>query len=365
MYEKFAKLITEYCCSVKPRDEVLIQSSFEAYPLVRALWKAIVEKGAYPRFELVDEVLAEIFYRHASEDLLKYYSKIDEFIVSNVDVRIRILSSTHTKHLINVEPTKMKIRAQALTKLTEIFMQRDFEGSLRWVVTAYPTRAMAQEAGMSPLEFEEFVFKALKLHYDDPVNAWVNQAKWQEKIVELLSKVSELRFVSEDTDLTISVAGRTWINDDGKVNMPGGEVFTGPVEDSADGYIRFDYPALWRGYEVRDIKLVFKRGEVVEAYAGYGEEFLKKMLETDEGARRIGELAFGLNYDISRMVKEILFDEKIGGTIHLALGSSYLRTGGTNRSAIHWDLIKGMGIGKVYADKDLIYENGRFIKEVI
>jgi len=365
LYDRFARLICEYCCNIKGGDEVLIQAGFEAFPLVRSLWTEVVKRGAYPRFDVTDEVLTEIFYRYAPESLLRHYSKIDEFIISNVDVRIRILSSSHTKPLVNVDPSRMKVRAQAVAKLTEIFMRRDFEGSLRWLVTAYPTRAMAQEAGMSPLEFEDFVFRALKLYSDDPVNAWIKQAKWQEKIINFLSKVSELKIESEDTNLTINVSGRKWINDDGKVNMPGGEVFTCPIEDSAEGYIRFDYPAIWRGYEVKNIKLKFKRGEVIEAYAEVGEDFLKKMLETDEGARRIGEFAFGLNYDIDRMVKEILFDEKIGGTIHMALGAAYLKTGGTNKSAIHWDLIKGMGKAKVYADGDLVYENGKFIEDIL
>ncbi len=365
MLDRFARLIAEYCVSIKKFDEVLIYAGYEAYPLVRELWREVISRGGYPRLELRDEVLSEIFFRYAPDDLLKYYSKIDEFIAENVDVSISIMASTHTKPLISIPPTKIKTRAQARRKLTEIFMRRDAEGSLRWVVTAYPTRALAQDAGMSPLEYEEFVFKALKLHKDDPVKEWIKQAEWQERIANFLNRVSELRIVSKDTDITLRVDGRTWINDDGKNNMPGGEVFTGPHEDSTEGYVTFTYPAIWQGVEVEGVKLVFKRGEVVEAHAVKGEEFLKKMLETDEGARRLGEAAFGLNYDITRHTKEILFDEKIGGTIHLALGASYPRTGGKNVSAIHWDMIKDMREGKVYADGDLIYVNGKFIEDVI
>lgn len=204
----------------------------------------------------------------------------------------------------------------------------------------------------------------MKLYEDDPVAAWVNQANTQQRIVDALSKVSELRIVGHDTDIVLRVDGRVWINDDRKNNMPG-EVFTGPHEDSVEGVIRFDFPAIWRGIEVRNARLVFRRGEVVEAEAELGNEFLKKMLETDEGARRVGEVAFGLNYDITRYTKEILFDEKIGGTIHMALGASYIKTGGTNKSSIHWDLIKDMKKGKVFADGELIYENGRFLMEVL
>jgi len=365
MLTKFAKLILDYCVEVKKLDEVLITSSYEAYPLIRELWRGIVERGAYPRLVINDEVLTEIFYRYAKDELLKYLSRIDVFIAENIDIRISILSATHTKPLININPEKLRVRAQATRKLTEIFMKRDSEGSLRWVVTAYPTKSLAQEAGMSPLEYEEFVYRALKLHYDNPIESWRKQASWQEKIINFLKKVSELRYVADDTDLTLKVDGRVWINDDGKKNMPGGEVFSAPHEDSVEGYITFTYPAIWRGIEVEGVKLVFKRGMVVEAHAIKGEDFLKKMLEVDDGAKRLGEVAFGLNYDITRFTKEILFDEKIDGTVHMALGAAYPSTGGKNVSSIHWDMIKDMKKGKVYADGDLVYENGKFIEEVI
>ncbi len=365
MMSKFAKLLVGYCTEVKPEEEVRISGTYEAYPLIKELWKEIVRVGAYPRLDLRDEVLTEIFYRYAPEPLLKHLSKIDVFIAENIDVSIGILSATHTKPLVNVDPERIKVRSQATRKLTEIFMRRDAEGKLRWVVTAYPTRALAQEAGMSPLEYEEFVFRALKLHKEDPIKEWIEQARWQQRIADFLNRVSELRFVSDDTDITVRVDGRTWINDDGKNNMPGGEVFTGPVEDGVDGYIKFTYPAVWRGVEVEGVKLVFKKGVVVEASAEKGDEFLKKILETDEGAKRLGEVAFGLNYDITRNTKEILFDEKIGGTIHMALGASYPKTGGKNVSAIHWDMVKDMKKGKVYADGDLIYENGKFLEDVL
>jgi aminopeptidase len=362
--DKYARLLVEYCTEVRKLDEVLISASIEAMPLVRELWREIVSRGAYPRLVIADDVLTEIFYRYAPRELLEYLSPIDKFIAEKINVRISILSPTHTKPLISVDPEKISVRSKATKELTEIFMRRDASGDLRWVVAPYPTNALAQEANMTPLEFEEFVYKALKLYEHDPVQAWINQAKMQERVIRLLSKVDELHIVTENTDLLVKVGGRAWINDDGKNNMPGGEVFTAPHEDSVEGYIVFEYPAVYRGYEVEGVKLVFRRGEVVEASAIKGEEFLKKMLATDEGARRVGEFAFGLNYDITRFTKEILFDEKIGGTIHMALGAAYPRTGGRNSSAIHWDMVKDMRRGKIYADKDLIYENGRFIKDI-
>ncbi|MDK6028718.1 aminopeptidase [Ignisphaera sp. 4213-co] len=363
--DKYAKLIVDYCVSVRKLDEVAIYSSLEAMPLVREIWREVVIRGAYPRLVINDDYLTEIFYRYAPRELLDYVSPVDRVIAEKITVRISILSPQHSKPLIGVDPEKVKLRYQAVRELREIFIKRDASGDLRWVVAPYPTYAMAQEAGMSPMDFEEFVYRAVKLYESNPVEAWIRQSKWQEKIANMLSKVDELRIVSENTDLLLKVGGRIWINDDGKNNMPGGEVFSAPHEDSVEGFIAFEYPAIYSGVEVEGVRLVFKKGEVVEAYATKGLEFLKKMLEIDEGAKRVGEIAFGLNYDITRFTKEILFDEKIGGTIHMALGSAYLKTGGKNMSSLHWDMVKDMRKGKVYADKDLIYENGRFIKDFV
>ncbi|MEM4580106.1 MAG: aminopeptidase [Acidilobaceae archaeon] len=363
--DKFARLIVEYSAEVSKGDEVVIRFGVEALPFVRTLVKAIVERGGYPRLELIDEETAEIFFKYATREVLEYLSPIDKMIAEKINVMISVISFSHTKYLVGVDPERIKVRSAATRELSEIFMRRDGEGSLKWTVTIYPTRALAQEAGMSILDYEEFIYRALKLYAEDPVAHWREIAAKQEKLAERLSRISEIRVVDSDTDLTLSVAGRRWVNDDGKKNMPGGEVFTGPVEESVEGYIAFTYPSIWRGYEVEGVKLVFRRGEVVEATAVKGEEFLKKMLETDEGARRVGEFAFGLNYDIRRFTKQILLDEKIGGTIHLALGSGYHTTGSKNRSAIHWDMIKDTSKAKIYGDGDLIYENGRFLWEVL
>lgn len=365
VWNKFANLIVDYCTNVRKLDEVLISASYEAYPLIIELFKEVVKRGAYPRIIISDDVLSEIFYRYAPQELLEYLSPIDKYIMEKISVRISIISPSHTKPLISIDPEKRRVRERSLREIREIFMQRESSGDLRWVTTIFPTKALAQEAGMSPLEFEEFVIKAIKLNEDDPVKAWIEQARFQQKIVEFLSKVDEIRIVSDDTDLFLKVGNRTWINDDGKNNMPGGEVFTAPHEDSVEGYITFSYPAIYGGVEVEGVKLVFSKGLVVEAKALKGEEFLKKMLTVDEGSKHVGEFAFGLNYNITRFTKQILLDEKIGGTIHLALGAAYPRTGGRNTSAIHWDMIKDLRKGMVYSDKDLIYVDGRFLLEVL
>ncbi|MCX8187573.1 MAG: aminopeptidase [Nitrososphaeria archaeon] len=358
---RLAQLITEYSVSIREGDEVVIRAGIEALPLIRELVREIVSRGAYPHMLIQDSAAEEIFYRYARENVLKNLSPLDKFIMENVDAMISIISDSHSKPLINVNPERLKIRQAARAELNEIFMRRQASGELRWNVTLYPTNALAQEAGMGPIEYEEYVFKACMVDRDNSIDSWKEQARKQEEIVKLLSKIDELKITSDEIDLVLKVGGRKWINDDGHHNMPAGEVFSAPIEDSAEGYVKFDYPSVWRGFEVEGVKLKFRRGEVVETYAEKGEEKLRKMLETDDGARRIGEIAFGLNYNIARATKEILLDEKMGGTMHLALGAAYPETGGKNKSAIHWDFITDLRRGKVYGDGELIYENGEFL----
>ena len=363
--EKLAKLVVDYSTEVKAGDEVLIQSNILAKPFLRELCEEIVTRGAYPLIMLEEEELRETFLKYADEKVLEHVSPIEKFIMEKINVRIGILASSHTKYLNTIDPERIRRFNAARFELTDIFLRRSAIKELRWVVVAYPTKALAQEAGMSFLDYEDFVFKACGVYRDNPKEYWVKRSKEQEKIANFLGKVSEIKVEGPDTKLYLRVDGRTWINDDGHENMPGGEVFTGPIEDSIEGEIRFSYPAIWRGREVEDVKLKFRKGQVIEAKAVKGDEFLKEVLKTDDGAKRVGEFAFGLNYDIDRFTKNILFDEKIGGTIHLALGASYPETGGTNKSAIHWDMILDMKTGKVYADGDLVYSNGKFILEVL
>jgi aminopeptidase len=361
-----AKLLVEYCIEAKKGDEVVVNAGFEARDLVVEVVKQLVSRGAYPvLINLSDELINEVFYRYATRDVLEHISSIEKYLLEHIDASISIISPTHTKPLIGIDPERIKVRSSARRELTRIFMERSARKELRWVVTAYPTRALAQEAGMSIIDYEDFVYHATFADSKDPVREWRSIRERQQKIVDLLNRVSELKYEGPGIDLYLRVDGRKWINDDGKYNMPGGEVFSAPIEDSVEGYVEFDYPAIWRGVEVEGVKLVFRKGVVVEAHARRGEEFLKKMLETDEGAKRLGEIAFGLNYNITRFTKEILFDEKIGGTIHMALGAAYPETGGKNMSAIHWDMIKDMRKHRVYADGELVYENGRFLLETI
>ncbi len=363
---KLAKLIVDYCIEVGKNDEVLVTGRYVSLPLIKEIVKVIVTNGGYPIVFITEEEIEEVFMKYADKEVLSHISPIEEFIMKTISARVSIMSSTHTRYLSSIDPEKLRIRSAARRKLTEIFMRRDMEGTLRWCVAPFPTKALAQEAEMSLIDYEEFVYKACMVDREDPVNEWKKFSEELREIEEkLLSKADEIRLVAEDTDLIVKVGGRKWIVDDGKKNMPGGEIFTGPIEDSVEGTIRFTYPAIWRGIIVEDVKLEFKRGKVVNARASRGEEYLKKILETDEGAKRVGEFAFGLNYNITKFTKTILFDEKIGGTIHMALGAGYPITGSKNISAIHWDMIKDMRRGEVYIDGDLVYKNGKFIKDVI
>jgi aminopeptidase len=283
-------------------------------------------------------------------------------IVEQIDAAIGIWSEVNTKQLTNANPNKQARRSVARRSLSERFLERAAKKQLRWTATIHPTHSFAQDAEMSLREFEDFVYKGCLVHEPDPIKAWRKISKEQQRLVDWLNKAREIHVVGPDTDLKLEVTGRKWINCDGHENFPDGEVFTGPVEKSVNGHIRYTYPACHFGREVEDVRLRFKEGKVIKATAAKNEEFLLKMLETDKGARYVGEFAFGTNSGIQRFTKNILFDEKIGGTIHLALGKGYPESGSKNKSAIHWDMVcdlrKG---GEVHVDGTLFLKDGKIL----
>ena len=358
---KWARLLVDYSIGVQKGDVVLIRGSVEAQPLVKACFEEVLKRGAHPIVRLSFEGQSYTYYKLASEEQLTFISEIDRVTARTINGLISIIAESNTKELTNVNHKKVALARKAYREIRDILDERELKGEFRWVLTAYPSSGLAQDAEMSTEEFEEFVYEACGLNAEDPVEYWKNVAERQERIVEFLNGVKQLRFVGPDTDITLSVEGRKWINCKGDRNMPDGEVFTSPVEDSVNGYIYFDFPAVYSGVEVVGVRLVFEEGKIVKATADKGEDFLNKMLDTDEGARYLGEVAFGLNEGIKRFTKDILFDEKIGGTIHMAAGASYPETGGKNKSGLHWDFIKNMKEGEVYADGKLIYKNGQFL----
>ncbi len=358
--ERMAKVICDYCTSTKENDKVLIQSTTLGVPLVEAVYEESIKKGAHPEVLLSTDNMKSIFFTHAQDHQLAYTSPFLTYYMENVDVVLAILAEYNSKHLSSVDPRKISRRSKAQETINATVLRRGQEGTLHWTLTVYPTHAMAQDASMSLLEYQDFVYHACFVDCSDPIAEWKKLSAEQERIVNYLNGKSMLHIEGEDTDLKVNIMDRTWINSDGRQNLPSGEVFTSPVEDSVEGTIRFTYPGIYLGKEVQDITLTFEKGKVVQASAEVGDDFLQEMLKVDEGSKRVGEVAIGMNYGITKFTKNILFDEKIGGTIHLALGRSLPDTGGKNESAIHWDLLKNMeSDGRLYADGELFYENGK------
>jgi aminopeptidase len=281
------------------------------------------------------------------------------------DVRISVIAEGNTRALSNVEPGKIVLQQRARTELMRTFMRRSAAGELRWTVAPFPTNAFAQDAEMSLSEYEDFVYNACLPDMDDPVGYWQQFSVRQEKLVNWLKGKVNLHIKGPETDLRLSIAGRSFVNCDGHYNMPDGEIFTGPVEDSIEGSVYFSYPAIYKGREVTGVRLWFERGKVVKASAGKNEEFLLQTLDTDAGSRFVGEFAIGTNQDINHFTREILFDEKIGGSFHMALGAGYPETGSKNESAIHWDMICDLREnGEIWIDNECFYQNGKFMIDV-
>jgi aminopeptidase len=360
--EKLAHILVHHSLSIKKNDLFVISGSHLAAPLIKEVYKQATVIGAHPFVHIGIDGLAEIYYKYSSDAQLKYVSLISKFEIEHVDAQLSIISPENTRNMTGVDPKKQAISSKAHQQLHEIFLNRAAKKELRWCVTQYPTQSSAQDAEMSLDDYEQFIFDAAHVDAKDPMRYWKNVHRTQEKIRRLLSTKKKIHVLAKDTDLTVSVAGRKWINCSGKENFPDGEIFTGPVEDSADGYISYSFPISHGGRVVDDVQLWFKKGEVVKASASKGEKFLISMLHMDKGSRRLGEFAFGMNYGIKRYSLNTLFDEKIGGTIHLAVGAGYPETGSKNKSSLHWDMMCDLRKhGEVYADNKLIYKNGRFL----
>lgn len=359
---KLADLLVNYSVKVQPKDKVLIDGNTVGEPLILEVYKKVLQAGGYPMTDIHFPDFQDILYRNANDEQLSFVSDIDKLVIETIDVHIGIMGDVNTKSLSTVDPNRQVIRRRARQDIFNRYLERAASGALRWTLTLFPTQAHAQDAEMSLEEYENFVYSASMPDPDDPVGYWKKFSARQAKIVDWLKGKEKIHVTGPDTDLKLNVAGRTFINCDCHENVPDGEVFTGPVEDSMEGHVRFSYPAIYSGREVTGVELWFEAGKVVKACAEKNEEFLLKTLDTDEGARRVGEFAIGTNEGITRFTGEILFDEKIGGSFHMALGAGYPETGNNNKSAIHWDMIcdlrKG---GEIWVDDQLLYQNGRFV----
>ena len=360
--ETVAQILVDYSTEVRPDQLVRISGGCEGTPLILAVYQKVLERGAHPFLDLGLDEAEELLYAHAGDTQLDYVPKFRKDMIEQIHASIGIWTDVNTKRLTNADPARQSRRALALRPLSDRFLERAAKKELRWTGTIYPTQSFAQDAEMSLREFEAFVYRACLIGEADPIKAWGAVSKKQQRLVDWLSNARQIHVIGPDTDLKLEVGGRKWINCDGHENFPDGEIFTGPVEESVNGHIRYTYPACDYGREVEDVQLQFKEGKVVKATAVKNEQFLLKTMETDKGARYVGEFAFGTNPGIQRFTKNTLFDEKIGGTIHLALGKGYPETGSKNQSAIHWDMVcdlrKG---GEVRVDGTVFLKDGKIL----
>ena len=359
---KWAKALAGYSVEVQPGQVVAISGGQAAEPLLQEVYREVIERGGHPVMVPSLRGAATTLLKKGSDEQLQYISPIERFVREEADVVINVMVETNTRNLAEVEPARQAIYQKARRPLFERFMERAGAGDMDWTLTLFPTDAYAQDADMDIATYTEFVLGACKLDREDPVQAWLDLKRGQQRLIDWLDGRKEVHLTGPEVDLTLSIEGRTWINSDGKRNFPSGEIFTGPVEDSVNGTIRFSFPVVTAGREIDDIRLRFENGKVVEASASKNEAYLLEQLDSDDGARYLGEFAFGTNFDITRFTKNILFDEKIGGTVHMAVGLGYPETGSRNKSAIHWDMIADLRQGgQVDVDGEPFMRDGKFV----
>jgi len=363
--ERLAELLVGYSLEVQEGQLFRIDGSELASPLIVAAARAALRRGALPYPHVKLSGLTEILVEEASPEQLEYISPIEWNEVERIDRLLYIWSEDNTRALTRADPQRVQRALATRRRLSEVRSDRAERGEMRWCGVQFPTHAHAQEAEMSLREYEDFVFRACHVDGDgDPAEHWRSVALEVDARARELGRVRELRVVGPGTDLRLVVEGRTWIGSKGLRNMPDGECFTGPHETETEGEISFNMPAVFEGREVEGVKLRFEGGRVVAAEAALGEDYLRALLDMDDGSRILGECAFGLNYEIDRFTRNTLFDEKIGGTMHFALGSSFARTGGLNKSGLHWDMVLDLRKeGEVYADGELVWRAGNFVRE--
>ncbi len=361
--QKMADVLINYSTAVKPGDHVLLRgTSPAAQPLMQALYAEALKAGgiAFNYIHMSDEEY--IVLKNGNETQLQTINPMLKLMYDNADVIIRIEAEENTHSLTSFTPDRAKLRMKAVGGLINIQTEREANRTLRRCTTLFPTQAYAIDAGMSLTDYENFVYNACMLQLDDPVAHWKKIAAEQQKLCDYLKGHKKLQVRGKNIDMEMSIDGRTFANADGRFNFPDGEIFTGPVEDSVNGWVRFTFPAIYRGNAVNGAELHFENGLITKASAEKNEAFLIAMLDTDAGSRRLGEFAIGTNTGIDRFTGQILFDEKIGGTVHMAVGSSYPETGAVNKSSVHWDMICDMRDGgEILVDGQRFYENGKFL----
>ncbi|MEZ6116697.1 MAG: aminopeptidase [Pirellulaceae bacterium] len=361
---KLANVLVNYSTAVQPGDQVIIAGGPVALPLIVEVYRAVVRAQAHPLVRCQPDECKQILLREGSNEQLLFEDPFALHEVEQINAYIGLWGQENTKALSRTDPGRQAKLSQARKSWLDRFMQRAADGQLRWVGTRIPLPSVCtQDAERSLAEYADFVFQAGLLHLDNPTAAWREISVRQQRLADFLDGKKELRFVTpQGTDLRLGIEGRSWINCDGHENFPDGEVFTGPIEDATEGVVHYSFPAVHGGREVDGIRFEFKAGKVVDATATKGEDFLLAMLDQDPGARVLGEIAIGTNYAIQEYTKNTLFDEKIGGTFHAAVGSAYPESGGKNQSGLHWDMVCDLRQGgEIYADNELISQNGQFV----
>jgi len=362
--QKFAQLIVDYSTRVMPGDRVAVTATTAAEPLLKALYQRVLERGGIPHLLIDLPGQEELYFSYASDELLDVVPVFHRMAFEQFDVLIKVRSELNTRALTGVDATRLKRRQQAMAVLVEAQMRRGAEKSLRWMSTLFPTPAYAMEAEMGIEEYHEFFFKACHTDHttQDPVAYWQEVKSSQQRIIDWLQGHDRVIIQGPNAELSLSIKGRKMVNGCGEHNLPDGEIYTGPVEDSANGWVRYTYPAMYQGRIVEGIELKFENGRVTQASALKNQDLLHHLLEADAGARYLGEFAIGTNFGINRFTGSILLDEKIGGSFHTALGAGYPETGSLNRSAIHWDMICDIRQDtEILVDGELFYKDGRIV----
>jgi aminopeptidase len=360
--KRLADVLVNYGVEVQPGEWVGVGGDVVALPILREVYQAVLRAGGNPALRLSDEQMARTFLREASEDQLAWLNPGAKLLYEQADAVITVLATRNTRAMTHIDPRRQQQSASAAQPLSQALLTRSAAGKFKWTLSQFPTEADAQEANMSLEEYEDFVYGATFCDLDDPVKEWRRISEVQQAKVEWLKGKKHVRCTGVNVDLELSIAGRSFVNADGRRNMPDGEIFTGPVEDSVNGWVRFTYPSIVSGKAVSGIELNFVDGKVVKASAEANEDLLFAQLDTDEGSRYLGEFAIGTNFGIKQFTGNILFDEKIGGSIHMAIGAGYPETGSVNDSAVHWDMICDMrDQSEIYVDDELFYKNGDFV----
>jgi aminopeptidase len=363
--EKLADMLVGYSTPIKPGDKAFIYGESAGEPLMMAIARRVLLAGGHPAIFPSFPGYEAMFFKLASDEQLKFVHHYQRNLYETYDARFAIHSEINTKSLSNIDPARMVARGQAFADIMKTFMERSAKKELRWSVTLFPTQGLAQQAEMSLPEYEDFVYDACMPDMNDPIGYWQRISAEQQKICDWLVGKKQVHITGRETDLTLSIEGRTFENSACHENVPDGEIFTGPVENSINGQVYYSYPAIYTGREVTGVRLWFENGKVIKARADKNEDFLIKTLDTDEGSRFIGEFAIGTNYGITKFTGELLFDEKIGGSFHMAVGAGYPETGSVNESSVHWDMICDLRDGgEITVDGLPFYKDGKFILDL-